>query len=167
MNQRRKVVVIMTLSARERSSTLPARPPANRSVAELRDRIAPAGAKVAAAELGRLVFAYGIPAERWKRIAVEWVDAVKHCPADLLDNAISQLIRKARTGDYFPRPGDILELINDELLARNAELDAVRSKEETWPRWLAELWGPEPEGPRRRAEAMAGKHEGTDDGEGR
>jgi hypothetical protein len=34
-----------------------------------------------------------------------------------------------------------------------------RKQQEHWPDWLRDIWGPEPEGPRRRAEDIARNQE--------
>jgi hypothetical protein len=116
--------------------------------------MAPAGGKAAAVEMLRLVHAYGADPDRWRTNAREWIDAVKHVPVDILHDAISGLIRGARTGDHLPRPGDILALCDEPLAGRRQRIQHQAEAAEPWPTWLAELWGPAPEGPRKRKEAM-------------
>ena len=117
-------------------------------------RVLPSGEKVAAVELIRLVNAYGVDPQRWNRNAPEWIDAVMHVPRDILHDAVGTLIRRARSGDHLPRPGDILDLCIDAIAARQRLLEHARTAADPWPQWMAELWGPLPDGPRKRAEAL-------------
>lgn len=139
------------------SSQSPATPRSNASVSACEERLKPSGEKIAAAELIRLVNAYGVDPQRWNRNAPEWIEAIKHVPHDLLNDAISQLIRQARTGDHFPRPGDILALVADQLATRTDYLKHAKEAEEVWPKWLEDVWGPAPKGPQKRAAALRGE----------
>jgi hypothetical protein len=63
-----------------------------------------------------------------------------------------------QTGDRRPLPADIRALC-----VRNATVEAERraltdERRNRWPRWLEDTWGSEPEGPRKRAEALAARH---------
>lgn len=124
------------------------------SVSACKDKLKPAGAKIAAAQLQRLASVYALKSNLWREISADWIEAVKHVPPDLLCEAVSSLIRQATSGDYFPRPGDILALCEDSIATRQTLLEHATAKADPWPKWLEELWGPPPDGPRKRAEAM-------------
>jgi hypothetical protein len=116
-------------------------------------RLAPAGERTTAAELTRLVTIFRLDPKQWANMSKHYVEALTHLPADLLHDAISELIGSARSGDYFPRPGDIAERCQDAIAQRRVLLDHARAEVEDWPRWLEEVWGPLPEGRIKRNNA--------------
>lgn len=63
-----------------------------------------------------------------------------------------------RTGHRRPLPSDIRALCVAEQQARREHRLAIADHRAAWPPWLAELWGPAPEGPRLRAQAMQRSH---------
>ena len=82
----------------------------------------------------------------------DWVeDLVEFGPA-----CVREACREWRqNGERRPLPTDIRALC---LAAANAERDrtAITDDRATrWPQWLEDTWGPEPEGPRKRALALA------------
>lgn len=79
--------------------------------------------------------------------ARDWIeDLCEFIPAQV-DEACR---RWRRSQSRKPTIADIRALAIEERDAR-----AETTEEGPWPTWLAELWGPEPEGPRLRAEALA------------
>jgi hypothetical protein len=124
------------------------------TLSEHEARLAPAGARIVAAELTRLVVVWRINPQQWRDMSVHYLEALAELPADVLHSAVSQLVRTAKSGDYFPRPGDILELCRDDMANRHALLEHAKADAEAWPQWLADTWGPLPDGPRNRAAAL-------------
>ena len=58
-----------------------------------------------------------------------------------------------------PTPADIRTLCIAEQHAEREHRLAIADHRAAWPPWLADLWGPAPEGPRARAEAMQRQRE--------
>lgn len=58
-----------------------------------------------------------------------------------------------------PLPGDIRALCAAAANAERERLMIEDQRRQRWPRWLEETWGPEPDGPRKRAEALAQRGE--------
>jgi lipoprotein NlpI len=61
-------------------------------------------------------------------------------------NVFSELKRYDEAGDYG--------CINPRIVEAGKQ-HVADQRRERWPQWLEETWGPEPEGPRLRAEALA------------
>lgn len=85
-------------------------------------------------------------------IAVFAEDLGRH-PADC---ALWALREWARRSKFWPAACELEELAVSAAAPRRAILSAIdRYDDPTWPRWMAELWGARPDGPRRRAESLA------------
>lgn len=88
-----------------------------------------------------------------RTIAEDWLADLAEFPAEIVAVACREW--RQQPGARRPLPGDIRTLciaLDRERHEKRAIRDA---RAERWPQWLAELWGPEPDGPRLRAEAMA------------
>lgn len=85
-------------------------------------------------------------------IAVFTEDLARH-PADC---AIWALREWARRSKFWPASCEIEDLAVSAAAPRRAMLAAIDGYEDpTWPRWLVEIWGQRPDGPRKRAESVA------------
>ena len=58
-----------------------------------------------------------------------------------------------------PLPSDIRTRCVAVQIAQRENLLIADERRNRWPRWLEDTWGPEPEGPRKRADALA-RHAG-------
>lgn len=130
-----------------------------------KDRLRPAAPTQIAVELEKLRAVFGYEEGAWKTAVGLYMDALADLPHDLLAAAVITTIQTAGAEDRFPKPGQLRALALDGLEARKS---AVRREEsrasravgrEEWPKWLEELWGPLPDGPRKRNEAMAVQQE--------
>lgn len=87
-----------------------------------------------------------------RMVAEDWLDDLAEFAPEIVTAACREWRRQP--GGRRPTPGDIRGLCIAEQHAR-AELRALTdTRAARWPGWLAELWGPEPDGPARRAEAI-------------
>ena len=125
------------------------------------ERLRPATKREIAIELERLRSVFGYEAAAWETAAPLYLDALADLPYDLLTNAVANSIRMAGIGDRFPRPGQLRALIAESLELRRDQgrrESRLGREEEEWPGWLGDIWGPPPEGPLKRREALA-EHE--------
>jgi hypothetical protein len=93
------------------------------------------------------------PAPARKAQIEDWIEDLSEFGPELVKQAITEFRHSGSRNR--PLPGDIRTLcvqIDNNRRERQAIADQRR---ERWPQWLEETWGPEPEGPRLRAEAMA------------
>lgn len=101
------------------------------------------------------------PIEARREQVRDWIeDLVEFGPATVADACREW----RRTQSRRPTPADIRRLCVDSRQARIEHL-AITGPVERWPSWLAEIWGPEPEGPRLRSAAMVRdeqRHRNTD-----
>ena len=95
------------------------------------------------------------PTLRKAQIA-DWLEDLREFPLGIVANAIREW-RHAQT--RRPTIADIRKLCIAEQWQRAEHYAVVDQRRERWPQWLEEIWGPEPEGPRKRAAAaiLAGK----------
>jgi len=106
-----------------------------------------------AVELEKLRAVFGYRA--WQTAVGLYMDALADLPADLLREAVSLRIRRARDGDHFPKPGELRAIVEDELQSRLRRLEEQTNAEaERWPQWLADIWGPVPDGPKLRQQHL-------------
>lgn len=81
----------------------------------------------------------------------DWIEDLAEFPAAVVVAACREW---RRTQSRRPTPADIRLLCVTERQAQREHQLAIADRRQEWPAWLAELWGPLPDGPRRRAEAM-------------
>ena len=106
-----------------------------------------------AALIGRLLAHYWTtnePQEVRRAIAEDWLEDLDEFPAGVVEAACREW-RRAQT--RRPTPADIRTLCIAEQQAEREHQLAIADRRQPWPDWLAELWGPPPEGPRLRDEA--------------
>lgn len=105
--------------------------------------------------IGRLLAHYWAsdepPALR-RVIADDWLDDLREFNPLIVALACREW---RRTQTRRPTPADVRALCIAEERERAERTALAFSRAERWPQWLAELWGPEPDGPRRRTEAIA------------
>lgn len=93
------------------------------------------------------------PAEVWQQEIEDWI-------ADLAEFGIAT-VREAcdeyrRRGDSNrPLPGQIRQICLGIISALPTDSESAERGDPDWPHWLEETWGPKPDGPRLRAEAIA------------
>lgn len=108
-----------------------------------------------AAVIGRLLAHYWAsdepPALR-RVIADDWLEDLEEFGPELVGTACREW---RRTQTRRPTPADMRALAIAEQRYRAERIAIADRRAERWPQWLAELWGPEPDGPRRRTEAIA------------
>jgi hypothetical protein len=135
-----------TAAKRRTSST------SSRSVS-VAETLQPATEREIAGELQKLKVIFGWYSEdTWKAAASIYMDAWKDIPPDLLRRAVSSYIGEATAETRFPKPGDIRAQIGEALEGRRRQAEA--EAEGAWPQWLEDIWGPAPEGPRKRAASV-------------
>ncbi len=119
------------------------------------ESVMPATRKEIAVELQKLRAVFGYEETAWQVAADLYFDALADVPYDLLAYAVATYIRLAGSDTRFPKPGQLRFLVSDRLSDR--QRDAARASRqpqtEEWPEWLADLWGPAPAGPIKRAAA--------------
>lgn len=111
-----------------------------------------------AALIGRLLAHYWTtnePQEVRRAIAEDWLEDLGEFPAGVVEAACREW---RRTQTRRPTPADIRTLCVAEQHAEREHRLAIADHRAAWPPWLAELWGPPPEGPRLRAQAMQRSH---------
>jgi hypothetical protein len=123
--------------------------------------LTPATDRQIAEEMDKLKSIFGYEASAWLTAFPLYLDALGDIPLDLLQQAVTRLIRLAGPDDFFPKPGQIRALVAEELSLRQ---DAVKrlnapADDPGWPDWLAKLWGPAPEGPRERRKFLEANQE--------
>jgi hypothetical protein len=87
--------------------------------------------------------------------AEDWIEDL----CEFLPAQVNEACRRwRRSQSRKPTIADIRALAIEERDTRT-----MPAEEGAWPAWLAETWGAEPEGPRRRAEALARSKELVDE----
>jgi hypothetical protein len=86
-----------------------------------------------------------------RSIAADWLDDLGEFGPELVGIACRDWRRMAIRR---PTPADIRALCVAEQRARAERQAIADARAARWPAWLAELWGPEPDGPQRRAAAI-------------
>jgi len=86
-----------------------------------------------------------------RSIAEDWLDDLAEFGAAVVAIACREW---RRTSSRRPTPADIRLLCIAEARDRAERAALTDEHSRRWPHWLAELWGPEPDGPQRRAEAI-------------
>ena len=84
-------------------------------------------------------------------MAADWLEDLAEFGPEIVAAACREWRRKP--GGKRPTPGDIRALC---IAQRQdyGEMLAIEDARSPWPKWLESVWGPEPEGPQRRAEAL-------------
>ena len=106
-----------------------------------------------AALIGRLLAHYWTtnePQEVRRAIAEDWLEDLGEFPAEVVEAACREW---RQTQSRRPTPADIRTLCIAERHAEREHRLVIADHRAAWPPWLADLWGPVPEGPRLRAEA--------------
>ena len=91
------------------------------------------------------------PQEVRRTIAEDWLEDLTEFPAAVVAAACREW---RRTQPRRPTPADIRAICVADAQAEREHLRAIADQRAAWPHWLEELWGPAPEGPQARAEAM-------------
>jgi hypothetical protein len=99
-------------------------------------------------ELEKLRAVFGYEAGAWETASGLYLDALADLPPDLLSEAVSETIRMAGPDDHFPRPGVLRGVVRDRFEHRReqAKREEHGGRDEGWPSWLREIWGPELQG---------------------
>lgn len=118
--------------------------------------LAPAAASVIKAELARLRASTKSRAEDDIDVAMGFQVRAEECakyPADVVRDALRRL---GRSETFYPSLSALLEALQRSARRRVSLRDALaRAPEsEDWPDWLAKIWGPMPDGPRKRTAAL-------------
>lgn len=93
----------------------------------------------------------------------DWIGDLAEFGPGLVRQACSEYRR--RPGHVRPGSGDIRQICIT-LANERAEHAAIRDqRQDRWPAWLEELWGPWPEGAKARAEALRRKPLADADGD--
>ena len=80
----------------------------------------------------------------------DWIEDLAEFPATVVVAACREW---RQTQSRRPTPAEIRLLCIAERQAQRKHQLAIADYRQPWPQWLAELWGPAPDGPRLRAEA--------------
>lgn len=83
----------------------------------------------------------------------DWLEDLEEFTPQMVDEACKEY-RRGPDHARRPLPGDIRQLCIRQQVERN-ERRMISNARQPWPDWLRDLWGPEPDGPRLRAEAIA------------
>ncbi len=112
----------------------------------------PATERQISVELENLRAVFGYEETAWATASGIYIDALSDIPHDLLAYAVATYCRLAGPEDRFPKPGQLRFLVSDRLDGRKRDAQRERHppSTESWPDWLADLWGPEPQGPIKR-----------------
>lgn len=139
----------------------PAAPTHSAQSLSANERLRPATGRQIAVELEKLRAVFGYEAGAWATASGLYLDALADMPPDLLSEAVSETIRVAGPDDHFPRPGVLREFVRERLSHRReqARREALGAHDESWPKWLAEIWGPEPQGSAARNQAFIAEEE--------
>lgn len=85
-------------------------------------------------------------------------EELRRHPGDIAIWAIRQWPRRSK---FWPALAELEEVIAIAAAPRLLMLRAIDQYDDpTWPRWITEIWGPAPEGPRKRAEFVAARTAG-------
>lgn len=87
----------------------------------------------------------------------DWLEDLEEFGPEVVGEACKEY-RRGVNHARRPLPGDIRDIclyLQADRRERRMIADARREASAEWPAWLADLWGPAPEGPRLRAEAIA------------
>jgi hypothetical protein len=87
-----------------------------------------------------------------------YAEVLNDLPADVLADAARAHLRRSPAGKWFPKPCELIELARDAMEHRRWQLADAR--QDDWPDWLEEIWGPKPEGPKLRNEELRRRREG-------
>jgi len=92
------------------------------------------------------------PAAVRRREMQDWLDDLVEFDVDIVADACTDWRR--RPGGRRPTPGDIRSLCVERQSERNEARRLTDERATRWPAWLEDMWGPEPEGPQKRAAAI-------------
>lgn len=125
------------------------------------ERLRPATEREITVALHRLRAIFGYEEGAWKVAFPLYLEALGDLPGDLLAEAVGIHIRTGE--ERFPKPAQLRSLVDEQLAGRREAVQREMRRErrsegrERWPDWLRELWGPEPEGPIARRNAIAAR----------
>lgn len=91
----------------------------------------------------------------------DWIEDLNEFPVRLVDEACREW-RRGPEHARRPLPGDIRQLCIRQQVERD-ERRMISNARQPWPDWLRDLWGPPPEGPRLRAQAIEERHRRTEE----
>lgn len=115
----------------------------------------PAKHREIAALIARLMAHYwtdDVPTATRRAMAEDWLEDLAGFEVEVVAAACADWRRQP--GGRRPTPGDIYALCVERQAAEREHAMLTDERNRRWPAWLAEVWGPEPDGPIRRAEAM-------------
>jgi hypothetical protein len=82
--------------------------------------------------------------------AVDWLEDLAEFSPDIVEEAC-QDYRRSSDANRRPIPHDIRKRCFELQHERNERFQITAARQEAWPQWLEDIWGPAPEGPKARA----------------
>jgi hypothetical protein len=106
--------------------------------------------------INKLLSHYWIPEQplNISRMAVDdWLDDLAEFPPSVVKEACADYRRANR--ERRPTPADVRHRCFQIQSEREQRFQIANGRQQAWPRWLEEVWGPWPDGPQKRAKALS------------
>jgi hypothetical protein len=108
-----------------------------------------------AAMIARLLSHYWTaadPVETRQAQHEDWLIDLREFGPEIVEQACTRWRRQP--DGRRPTPGQIREFCIEEQNGRRNAQAVTDQRNERWPKWLEDIWGPEPDGPLKRAENL-------------